>query len=115
MGWNRRSVDRRVPAEPGLLPEGLAPGEEEPMSGELSAALAAFRAGKPAEALRLFDAVEALGDGQLLPPEGRLNRGLCLAAMGQRETARVLLLRTGDSRFQDAVDRALEKVGSAKR
>jgi len=115
LGWNRRAVDRRVPAEPGLLPEGLAPGEEEPMSGELSAAVAAFRAGKPAEALRLFEAALALGDGQLLPPEGRLNRGLCLAAMGQRETARVLLLRTGDSRFQDAVDRTLEKVGSAKR
>jgi hypothetical protein len=85
------------------------------MSAELSAAVAAFRAGKPAEALRLFEVVEASGDGQLLPPEGRLNRGVCLAAMGQRETARVLLLRTGDSRFQDAVDRTLEKVGSAKR
>ena len=114
-GWNRRAVDRRVPAQPDLWPEGLAPGEEEPISAELQAAIAAYRAGKPAEALRLFAAVEALGDGQLLPPEGRLNRGLCLAAMGQRETARVLLLRTGDSRFQDAVDRALEKVGSAKR
>jgi tetratricopeptide (TPR) repeat protein len=114
-GWNRRGIDRRVPAEPGLLPEGLAPGEEEPMSAELLAAIAAYRAGKPAEALRLFDAVEATGDGQLLPPEARLNRGLCLAAVGQRETARLLLLHTGDSRFQDAVDRTLEKVGSAKR
>jgi tetratricopeptide (TPR) repeat protein len=113
-GWNRRGVDRRVPAQPGLWPEGLAPGEDEPISAELQAAIAAYRAGKPGEALRLFEAVLALGDGQLLPPEGRLNRGLCLAAMGQRETARVLLLRTGDSRFQDAVDRALEKVGSAK-
>jgi hypothetical protein len=114
-GWNRRGVDRRVPPEPALLPEGLAPGEEEPMSAELLAAIAAYRAGKPAEALRLFEAVEAAGDGQLLPPEARLDRGLCLAAMGQRETARLLLLHTGDSRFQDAVDRALEKVGSAKR
>jgi hypothetical protein len=113
--WNRRPVDRRLPPEPGLLPEGLAPGEDEPMSPELEAAVAAFRAGKPAEAQRLFDAVEAKGDGQLLPPEARLNRGLCLAARGQHEAARVLLLRTGDSRFQDAVDRALEKVGSAKR
>lgn len=115
-GWNRRPVERSAPAEPGLLlPEGLAPGEEEPMSPELQAAVAAFRAGKPAEAQRRFDEVEAKGDGQLLPPEARLNRGLCLAALGQREAARVLLLRTGDSRFQDAVDRALEKVGSAKR
>lgn len=114
-GWNRRPVERGGPAEPGLLPEGLAPGEEEPMAPDLQAAVAAFRAGKPAEALRLFDEAEAKGDGQLLPPEARLNRGLCLAALGQREAARVLLLRTGDSRFQDAVDRALEKVGSAKR
>jgi tetratricopeptide (TPR) repeat protein len=114
-GWNRRSVDRRVPTEPALLPEGLAPGEEEPMSGDLLAAVAAFRAGKPGEALRIFDAVEATGDGLLLPPEARLNRGLCLAALGQRETARLLLLHTGDSRFQEAVDRTLEKVGSATR
>jgi tetratricopeptide (TPR) repeat protein len=114
-GWNRRAVDRRFPVEPGLLPEGLAPGEDEPLSKDLVAAVAAYRAGKPAEAMRLFEAVEAAGDGQLLPPEGRLNRGLCLAAQGQNETARLLLLRTGDSRFQDAVDRALEKVGSAKR
>jgi tetratricopeptide (TPR) repeat protein len=114
-GWNRRSIDRQVPAESALLPEGLAPGEDAPLSGDLLAAVTAYRAGKPAEALRLFDAVEAIGDGQLLPPEGRLNRGLCLAALGQSETARLLLLHTGDSRFQDAVDRALEKVGSAKR
>jgi hypothetical protein len=85
------------------------------MSASLGAAVAAYRAGKHAEALRLFDAVEATGDGELLPPEARLNRGLCLAAIGQRETARLLLLHTGDSRFQDAVDRTLEKVGSAKR
>jgi tetratricopeptide (TPR) repeat protein len=114
-GWNRRGVDRKVPAEPALLPEGLAPGEDEPMSADLQAAIAAYRAGKPAEAMRSFEAAEAAGDGQLLPPEARLDRGLCLAALGQREAARLLLLHTGDSRFQDAVDRALEKVGSAKR
>jgi hypothetical protein len=113
--WNRRPVDRRLPADTGLLPEGLAPAEEEPMPAELQAAVAAFRAGRPAEAQRLFEAVAAKGDGQLLPPEARLNRGLCLAARGQREAARVLLLRIGDSRFQEAVDRALEKVGSAGR
>ncbi|HSD28318.1 MAG TPA: tetratricopeptide repeat protein [Vicinamibacteria bacterium] len=113
--WNRRPVDRRLPPEPGLLPDGLAPAEDEPIPPELQAAVAAFRAGKPAEAQRLFEAVAAKGDGQLLPPEARLNRGLCLAARGQREAARVLLLRIGDSRFQEAVDRALEKVGSAGR
>jgi hypothetical protein len=35
--------------------------------------------------------------------------------MGRNEEARRLLLRTGDSRFQDAVDRALERVGSKGR
>jgi hypothetical protein len=114
-GWNRRPVDRRLPPEPALLPEGLAPSEEEPMPPEVDAAIAAFRAGKPAEAQRLFASAEAKGDGQILPPEGRLNRALCLAAQGQREAARLLLLRIGDSRFQDAVDRTLEKVGSARR
>jgi tetratricopeptide (TPR) repeat protein len=116
-GWNRRPVDRHAAvAEPaGLLPEGLAPSEEVPSPPEMDAALAAFRAGRNAEALRLFEALEAKGDGQLLTPEARLNRALCLAALGQRETARLLLLRTGDSRFQEAVDRALEKVGSPPR
>jgi hypothetical protein len=38
-----------------------------------------------------------------------------MAAIGQGEAARILLLKTGDSRFQEAVDKALEKVGSAKR
>jgi tetratricopeptide (TPR) repeat protein len=114
-GWNRRPVDRRPATEPGLLPEGLAPGEDDPMAADLAAAVAAFRAGRPAEALRLFEEVEARGDGRLLPPEARLNRGLCLAALGRREAARVLLLRTGDSRFQEAVDRVLERVGSAGR
>jgi tetratricopeptide (TPR) repeat protein len=115
-GWNRRPVDRKAGVEaPGLLAEGLAPTEELPSPPEWDAAVAAYRAGKYAEALRLFEAVEAKGDGQLLPPEARLNRGLCLAGLGQKENARILLLKTGDSRFQDAVDRALEKVGSARR
>jgi hypothetical protein len=116
-GWNRRPVDRRAAAteQPALLAEGLAPSEDLPAPAEWDAAVAAFRAGKKAEALRLFEALEAKGDGQLLPPEARLNRGLCMAAIGQGEAARILLLKTGDSRFQEAVDKALEKVGSAKR
>ena len=68
--------------------------------------------GQKAEALRLFDALEAKGDGWLLPPEARLDRALCLAALGRREEARRMLLRTGDSRFQDDVDRTLEQVGT---
>jgi tetratricopeptide (TPR) repeat protein len=111
--WNHRPVVRRPPAAaPGLLPEGLAPGEDEPAPEGFVAAVNAFRAGRAAEALRLFEALDAKGDGWLLPPEARLDRALCLAALGRREEARRLLLRTGDSRFQEAVDRALEKVGS---
>jgi tetratricopeptide (TPR) repeat protein len=114
-GWNGRPVDRRPAAPPPpLLPEGLAPGEDEPAPAEFDAAVAAYRAGRPAEALRLFEALERKGDGWLLPPEGRLDRALCLAALGRREEARRSLLRTGDSRFQDDVDRALERVGSAR-
>jgi hypothetical protein len=75
--------------------------------------VAAFRGGKPAEALRLFEGLEAKGDGWLLPPEGRLDRCICLAALGRREEARLLLLHTGDSRFQEALDRTLERIGSA--
>ena len=92
--------------------EAIAPGEDEPVPAEFTAAAEAFRKGQKAEALRLFDAIEAKGDGWLLPPEARLDRALCLAALGRREEARRILLRTGDSRFQDHVDRILEQVGT---
>jgi hypothetical protein len=111
--WNQRPVVRTPPpAPPGVLPEGLAPGDDEPAPPEFAAAVEAFRKGQKAEALRLFDAIEAKGDGWLLPPEARLDRALCLAGLGRREEARRMLLRTGDSRFQDDVDRILEQVGT---
>jgi tetratricopeptide (TPR) repeat protein len=113
--WNGRPIDRNSAATaPALLPEGLAPGEDEPAPEEFTAAVAAYRAGHPGEALRLFDGLEARGDGWLLPPEARLDRALCLAALGRREEARRLLLKTGDSRFQEDLDRALERVGAAR-
>jgi tetratricopeptide (TPR) repeat protein len=114
-GWNRRPVDRSpLPKPPGLLPEGLAPGEDEPAPPEFTAAVAAFRAGRAAEARKTIDALEARGDGWLLPPEARLNRALCLARAGERDAARRILLRTGDSRFEDAIDQLLETVAGAR-
>lgn len=114
--WNRRPVDRRpAPARPGLLPEGLAPAEDEPAPEAFVSAVAAYRAGRFAEALRLFQQLENEGEGWLLPPEGRLDRALCLIGIGRREEARLLMLRTGDSRFQDAVDQVLERAGSPSR
>jgi tetratricopeptide (TPR) repeat protein len=110
-GWNRRPVDRRpLPPPPGLLDDGLAPGEDEPFPPEFNAAVEAYRAGRYREALRGFDALESRGDGWLLPPEARLNRALCLAGTGNRREARRILLRTGDSRFEDAIDETLERV-----
>jgi len=53
-------------------------------------------------------------DGWLLPPEARLDRALCLALAGQRDAARRILLRTGDTRFEDAIDRLLEKVAGSR-
>ena len=111
--WSGRPIDRKpAPSAPPLLPEGLAPGEDEPAPDEFTAAVAAYRARRAAEALRLFEGLEARGDGWLLPPEARLDRALCLAALGRRDEARRLLLKTGDSRFQEGLDRALEKVGT---
>ncbi len=50
--WNRRPVDRSpLPPPPGLLPEGFAPGEDEPLPPEFAAAVEAYRAGRPQEAL----------------------------------------------------------------
>jgi tetratricopeptide (TPR) repeat protein len=109
--WNRRPPDRSpLPPPPGLLEDGLAPGEDEPFPPEFEAAVEAYRAGRYRQALELFDALEARGDGWLLPPEARLNRALCLAGLGQRRDARRILLRTGDSRFEDAIDSTLERV-----
>ena len=109
--WNRQPVDRSplAPA-PGLLEDGLAPGEDEPFPTEFDAAVEAYRAGRYREALEGFDALEARGDGWLLPPEARLNRALCLAGLGRQRDARRILLRTGDSRFEEAIDETLERV-----
>ena len=109
--WNRRPVDRSpLPSPPGLLEDGLAPGEDEPFPPEFDAAVEAYRAGNYREALKGFDALEARGDGWLLPPEARLNRALCLAGLGRHRDARRILLRTGDSRFEEAIDETLERV-----
>jgi tetratricopeptide (TPR) repeat protein len=113
--WNHRPVDRSpLPPPPALLADGLAPGEDEPAPPEFTAAAEAYAAGRAAEAQKAFDALEARGDGWLLPPEARLNRALCLAGTGQRDAARRLLLRTGDSRFEDAIDKLLEKVAEGR-
>ena len=111
-GWNLRPPDRKTVPSPDLLPEGLAPGEDEPAPAEFTQAIAAYRAKRFAEALRGFEALAARDDGWLLAPEARLDRALALAGLGRREEARRMLLRIGDSRFQEAVDRALERVGS---
>ncbi len=115
-GWDRRPPDRSpVPPRPALLEDGLAPGEDEPAPPAFDAAVEAYRAGRYRESMKLFESLATQGDGWLLSPEARLNRALCLAGLGRRDQARRLLLRTGDSRFQDALDRTLEKVGSAGR
>jgi hypothetical protein len=114
--WNRRPVDRSpLPPPPGLLPEGIVPGEDAPFPPEFTAAVEAYRAGRANEALAGIDALEAKGDGWLLPPEARLDRAMCLARAGQRDAARKMLLRTGDSRFEEETDRLLETVGEGKR
>ena len=106
--WNRQAAVDAVVAEPKLLPEGLAPGEDQPPPAGFTAAVDAFRAGRAVEALRFMDALAADPEGWLLPPEARYNRALALRASGDRETARRILLRIGDSRFQEEVDKALE-------
>jgi tetratricopeptide (TPR) repeat protein len=111
-GWNLRPPDRKVAPPPDLLAEGLAPGEDEPAPPEFTQAVAAYRARRFAEALRGFETLAAREDGWLLAPEARMDRALALAGLGRREEARRILLRIGDSRFQEAVDRALERVGS---
>jgi tetratricopeptide (TPR) repeat protein len=111
--WNRRPVDRSpLPPPPGLLPEGLAPGEDLPFPPEFTAVAAAFRAARYQEALDGIASLAAKGDGWLLPPEARLDRALCLAGLGRKDEARRILLRTGDSRFETAIDALLEAVAA---
>jgi tetratricopeptide (TPR) repeat protein len=108
--WNRRPPERVVPKAAALLPEGLAPGEDEPAPAAFTAAVDAYRAKQGIQALRFLDALAADAGGWLLPPEARFNRALALSAAGDRAAARRILLRIGDSRFQDEVDRALESL-----
>jgi tetratricopeptide (TPR) repeat protein len=113
--WNHvKPVRSSSSSTPGLLPEGLAPGEDAAAPPDFTAAVEAYRKRNYTEALRLFEAVEARGDGFLLPPEARLDRALCLAGLGRREEARKMLLKTGDSRLQEDVDHALETVASPR-
>lgn len=113
--WNRRPPVRGAAlTQPGLSLEGLAPGEDDPAPAEFGAVLAAYRAGRYTEALRGLEGLEN-ASGWLLPPEARFDRALCLAALGRRDEARRMLLRIGDSRFQDAVDQALERVAAGAR
>ena len=78
-GTGGPSTARRSRRRPACFAEGLAPGEDEPSPPEFTAAVEAYRGGRAAEAQKGFDALEARGDGWLLPPEARLNRALCLA------------------------------------
>lgn len=111
--WTGRPAEiAPLPPGPPLLPEGLAPGEDQPSPPDFEAAVAAYRKGRFAEALRGFRKVAARDDGWLLPPEARLDEALSLAGLGRKQEARRILLRIGDSRFQDGVDRALERVAN---
>src|SRR6185503_4687572 len=103
-------VPETVPDVVKLDPASLAPGEDQPAPAAFTAALDAFRAGHALETIRFLDALGSDAGGWLLPPEARLNRALALAKLGDRAAARRLLLRIGDSRFQDDVDRALEAL-----
>ncbi len=114
--WNGRPPEPlAAAAAAGLLAEGWAPGEDGDSPPAFRQALDAYRSGRAAEALRLLARVEAGDQGWLLPPEARFNRALCLEKLGRTAEARSLLLGIGDSRFQDAVDRALEAVGEGSR
>lgn len=112
-GWNGRPALRRDP-DPGYVPQvgELVRGEDEPVPREFTAADAAYREGKHREALIQLERLEERTDGWLLPPEARLNRALCLIGLGRRDEARKILLRIGDSRYQDHVDRVLESDGA---
>ncbi len=72
-------------------------------------------AGRKTEALKLFDALEAKGDGWLLPPEARLDRALCLAGTAASATRRAgccCARATAGSRTP--IDRLLEKVAQGR-
>jgi hypothetical protein len=96
-----------------LSPEGFATGDDGTAPPEFERAVTAFRAGRFAEARRLFDGMGAEG-GWLLPPEARLNRAIVLAALGRREEARRIVLQIGDARLEDAADQALDRMGAGR-
>jgi hypothetical protein len=112
--WSHVRPRRPVlPLPPPLREGGLAPGEDEPFPGEFVRVAQAYAAGRFADALSALDVLAAGDQAWLLPPELRLDQALCLARLGRVDVARGLLRGIGDSRFQDDVDRALERLGRA--
>jgi tetratricopeptide (TPR) repeat protein len=110
--WNQKPVKRLAPRpRPGMLAVGLAPGEDEPAPASFLTAAQELASGNAGAALAALEALERAGDGWLLPPEARFDRARCLVALGRQREARGLLLRIGDSRFQDEIDRLLESIG----
>lgn len=113
-GWNRQRPRRAPTARPAMSAGGLAPGEDDPAPADFAQAERAFEEGRFAEALGHVETLAAREDGWLLAPEARFDRALCLAGLGRLSEARGLLLRVGDSRFQEQVDRRLEELGGSR-
>jgi tetratricopeptide (TPR) repeat protein len=113
--WNgsapRRPAAER-PSRQGLAAGSLAPGEDEPWPEEFTRAQQSYRDGRYADALALIERLAQRDDGWLLSPEARLDEALCLAGQGRRSEARRRLLRIGDSRYQEDVDRLIETLGT---
>lgn len=113
--WNRRPVAPPLAErQPQPVAGGLLPGEEEPAPPEWALLVAAFEAGRPRDALRALEALEARDDAWLLPPEARANRARLLAVLGRGDESRRLLLGTGDSRFQAEIDALLEPAAGRR-
>ena len=108
---SRRAAEAAV--EVARLPaDALAPGEDQPAPASFTAASDAYRTGHALDAIRFLGGLGEDPGGWLLPPEARLDRALALAKLGDRAAARRILLRIGDSRFQEDVDRVLESLPS---
>ena len=109
--WNRRPVDRSpLPPPPPGRRRTDWPRVRTSRSRPISPRPEAYRGGTICGGDEELRCDQARGDGWLLPPEARLDRALCLAGMGKRHEARRILLRTGDSRFENAMDETLERV-----
>ena len=112
-GTAARWTARRSRRRPASCPRGWPRARTSPFPPEFTAAVEAYRAGPRRRGAERASTRSRRGAtaGCCRPRRASTGRSASRGA-GKRDAARRILLRTGDSRFEDAIDRLLETVAA---